>query len=424
LRLEVRSSFKILEIRNFRLFFIGQSVSLIGTWMSRLATSWLVYRLTGSAFLLGVVGFAGQIPTFFLCPIAGVWVDRLDRRKVLIITQIVAALQSAALAVLTLTNTITLWEVIALSAIQGVINAFDMPGRNAFLIDLVESRKNMKSAVALNSTMVNVARLAGPAIAGAVVAAAGEGVCFTVDAISYLAVIYSLLIMHIKPNPPLPGSSSMVDQLKDGWSYVSKFKPVRSLLILFAVIGFMGVPYSVLMPVFATKLSGGAGTLGVLMGAAGVGSLIGAVILTVRKSVRGLFRVVGVCAGLFGVGLIGFSFSHSFVLSVVCMAITGYGQIMQFTSTSTLIQTLVPDDKRGRVMSYWTMAYMGSVPLGSLLAGAMAKVMSAEHTVLLSGIGCMLGGLWFWRQLDELRPIVRPIYVEMGIIESLPITDP
>jgi MFS family permease len=411
------NALRALRHRNFLLYFCGQSVSLAGTWMTRLATSWLVYRLTGSSWLLGVISFVGQIPTFLLAPMAGVWVDRWERRRVVIMTQILATVQSLLLAWLTLSKHITVSEVIWLSIFQGAINAFDMPARQSFLIQMVEGREDLGNAIALNSTMVNAARLLGPAIAGLVIAAVGEGYCFLIDGLSYFAVIASLLAMRIEPHAVNKPTTSMSDQLREGWDYVSTFLPIRTVMILFAIVSFMGVPYTVLMPVFATKvLHGGPHTLGFLMGASGVGSIISALTLAARKSVRGLYRIIPAVAALFGCGLIAFSFSRNFWLSMGLLAITGFGMMQQFAASSTVIQTILEDDKRGRVMSYWTMAYMGASPFGSLLAGGLAPVIGAPGTVVLCGAGCVAGAVWFWTQLPKLRPVIRPIYQRLGIL--------
>ncbi len=408
---------RALRHRNFRLFFCGQSVSLAGTWMTRLATSWLVYRLTGSSLLLGVVTFAGQIPTFLLAPVAGVWVDRWERRRVLLVTQLLAALQSLLLAGLTLSGRITIQEIVWLSIFQGLINAFDMPARQSFLVQMVEGRTDLSNAIALNSTMVNGARLLGPAMAGIVIAAVGEGYCFLIDGLSYFAVIASLLAMKIEGQAVNQSAASMLVRLKEGWTYVSTFAPIRTVLLSFAIVSFMGVPYTVLMPVFATKiLHGGPHTLGFLMGAAGVGSIIAAVILAARKSVRGLYRVIPAVSAMFGGGLIAFSFSRNYWLSLALMAVTGFGMIQFAAASNTVIQTIAEEDKRGRVMSYYTMAYMGASPFGSLLAGSLAPVIGAPGTVLLCGIGCVAGAVWFWFQIPKLRPVIRPIYQRLGIL--------
>ena len=412
-------AWRALRHRNFRLFFTGQSISLIGTWMTRIATSWLVYRLTGSALLLGTVSFAGQIPTFLLAPFAGVLVDRIDRRKLLVWTQVLAAIQSLAMAALTLARIITIHEIIVLSACQGLINAFDMPGRQSFLVQMVEDKQDLSNAIALNSSMVNMARLVGPAIAGIIIAAVGEGYCFAIDGISYIAVVVSLLMMHVKPAALRRATTSMLEQLREGWSYVANFQPIRTILTLFALLSLMGMPFMVLMPIFASQvLHGGPHTLGYLMGASGVGALISAMSLALRKSVRGLTTMIQIAAVMFGAGLILFGLSHHLVLSLFLMLIVGFGMMQGLAASNTIIQTLVPEDKRGRVMSYYTMAFVGMAPFGSLLAGALAHKFGAPHAVIITGTCCLIGAVWYTTQLKSIRAIMRPIYVDMGIIQS------
>ena len=405
--------------RNFRLFFTGQSISLIGTWMTRVATSWLVYRLTGSALLLGVVSFAGQIPTFLLAPFAGVLVDRLNRRKMLIWTQALAGLQSLALAGLTLARVINIHEVIWLSVLKGLINAFDMPGRQAFLVQMVEEKQDLGNAIALNSSMVNMARLIGPALAGLVIGSVGEGYCFLIDGLSYLAVIASLVMMRVKVAPLMRSFAPMLEQLKDGWTYVRGFAPIRTILLLFALISLMGMPFMVLMPIFASKvLHGGPHTLGFLLGASGIGALISAISLALRKTVRGLTTMIQISAGVFGLGLISFGLSRWLPLSLFLMLIVGFGMMQGMAASNTVIQTLVPEDKRGRVMSYYTMAFVGMAPFGSLLAGALAHQLGAPHAVMITGACCLAGAVWFTTRLKAIRTVMRPIYIEMGIIRA------
>jgi MFS family permease len=416
----ISHAWRALRHRNFRLFFSGQSISLIGTWMTRIATSWLVYRLTGSALLLGLVGFMGQIPTFLLAPFAGVWVDRLDRRQVLLWTQALAAAQSLLLAGLTLSKRITIGEILILSAFQGLINAFDMPGRQAFLVQMVEDRKDLGNAIAINSSMVNLARLVGPSLAGLVIAAFGEGYCFAIDGVSYFAVIASLALMQIKP---LPGraaeASSMWTQLKEGWTYVSGFAPVRTILLLFALVSLMGMPFVVLMPIFASQvLHGGPHTLGLLMGASGVGALISALSLAVRKTVLGLGRMIPIAAGSFGAGLILFGLSHVMWFSMLMMLLTGFGMMQGMAASNTIVQTLVPEDRRGRVMSYYTMAFVGMAPFGSLLAGSLAHWLGAPRTVMITGSVVILGAIWFTTRLKAIRVEIRPIYQALGILPA------
>jgi MFS family permease len=412
-------AWRALKHRNFRLFFTGQSISLIGTWMTRVATSWLIYRLTGSALLLGLVSFAGQIPTFLLAPFAGVWVDRLDRRKILVWTQVLAGVQSLALAVLTLARVINIHEVLWLSVMQGLINAFDMPARQAFLVQMVEDKQALGNAIALNSSMVNMARLIGPALAGIVIGSVGEGYCFLIDAISYLAVIASLLMMRVTVGSPKLSRASMLEQLTDGWSYVIGFAPIRTILSLFALVSLMGMPFMVLMPIFAGRvLHGGPHTLGFLLGASGVGALASAISLALRKTVRGLTTMIQVSAALFGVGLICFGLSRFLPLSLFLMLIVGFGMMQGLAASNTVIQTLVPEDYRGRIMSYYTMAFVGMAPFGSLLAGALAHQLGAPRAVMITGAFCVAGAIWFSTQLRSIRQIMRPIYIEMGIIRS------
>jgi MFS family permease len=402
------------------LYFGGQSISLIGTWMTRLATSWLVYRLTGSAFLLGVVGFAGQIPTFLFAPFAGVWIDRLDRRQVLVVTQILAMLQSLALAALTLARHINIQEIIWLSAFQGLINAFDMPARQAFLVQMVEDKQDLGNAIALNSSMVNLARLVGPSLAGAVIAVSGEGYCFLIDGISYLAVIASLLAMRLPTVAIVRTADSMLIQLKKGWQYVSGFAPVRTILLLFATVSLMGWPFTVLMPIFAGKiLNGGPHTLGLLMGAVGIGALVSAISLAVRKTVLGLGRMIPIATASLGVGLILFGMSRVLWVSLLLMLVCGFGMMQQMAASNTIIQTIVEDNKRGRVMSFYAMAFVGMAPFGSLLAGVMAHAIGVPRTVMLSGVFCVAGAAWFATQLAAIRKLIRPIYVDLGILPAV-----
>jgi MFS family permease len=415
----ISHAWRALRHRNFRLFFGGQSISLVGTWMTRIATAWLVYRLTGSALLLGTVSFAGQIPTFIFAPFAGVWVDRLDRRQVLVWTQTLAMLQSFALAALTLSGHITIHWILALSITQGIINAFDMPGRQAFMVQMIEDRADLGNAIAINSSMVNMARLIGPSLAGILIAATNEGWCFFIDGVSYIAVIVSLLMMRVHIPAVKRRVQSTFTEMKEGWSYVSGFLPIRTILMLFAVVSLMGMPFVVLMPIFAARvLHGGPHTLGFLMGAMGVGALISALSLAARRSVRGLIRMIPLAAAVFGLGLIGFGFSHVFWLSMLMLLVAGMGMMQGMAASNTIIQTLVTEDKRGRVMSYYTMAFVGMAPFGSLLAGSMAHAIGAPWTVVISGAAVVLGAAWFLTRLPALRVVVRPIYQEMGIIPA------
>jgi MFS family permease len=388
--------------------------------MTRVATAWLVYRMTHSALLLGIVSFVGQLPTFVFAPFAGVWVDRLNRHRVLIATQALAMLQSLSLAALAFAKVITVSEIIWLGALQGLINAFDMPTRQAFVMQMIEEKQDLGNAIALNSSMVNMARLIGPSFAGIVIATIGEGVCFLIDGLSYLAVIASLIAMRALQSQMSPKRASVFHELKEGLDYVSRFAPVRSILLLLALVSLLGMPYTVLMPIFAASvLHGGPHTLGFLMAASGVGALTGAVVLAARKSVRGLGKMIPIATGLFGAGLILFSLSHVFWLSLLLLLVAGFGMMMQMASSNTILQTIVPDEKRGRVMSYYTMAFVGMAPFGSLFAGSLANRIGAPATIMISGVGCAAGAVWFAVRLKGLRNLVRPIYVKLGIVPEV-----
>ncbi|HEY1754609.1 MAG TPA: MFS transporter [Bryobacteraceae bacterium] len=412
-------AWRALRHRNFKLFFFGQSISVIGTWMTRLATTWLVYHLTHSALLLGIVSFAGQIVSFALGPFAGVWVERLNRRQLLVWTQAGGAVQSLAMAALTLAHVITLGEIIALTALQGLINAFDMPARQSFLVKMVEDPNDLSNAIAINSSMANGARLVGPAIAGLIVGAFGEGWCFLIDGISYFAVIASLLLMHIKPVDSRRNTASMLEQMREGWDYVRTFRPIRTILLLFALVSLMGYSYSVLLPLFAAQvLHGGAATLGWLTGASGVGALTSALSLAVRRSVVGLTRMLQIAAAMLGGALILFGLSHTLWLSLALMVFVGFGLMQCASASNTIIQSLVPEDKRARAMSYYTMAFFGAAPFGSLMAGAMAERIGAPYTVIFTGAFCIAGALWFTFDLPKINSVMRPIYQEMGLMGS------
>jgi MFS family permease len=411
------SAFRALRSRNYRLFFIGQGISLIGTWMTRLATAWLVYRITDSAFLLGVVNFAGQLPSFFLPPLAGVWVDRWDRHKVLVATQVAAMAQSLALAALTLSGRINMPWVIGLTLFQGVINAIEIPTRQSFVVRMIDDRADLSNAIALNSSNFNAARLVGPAVAGAVVAAVGEGYCFLIDGLSYIAVIGGLLAMKLTPDQRMRSRRHIRHELAEGWKYVAGSAAIRSILIFLAVIGIVGAPCTVLAPMIAGQtLGGGANTLGFLMAASGVGALICAVRLVFRRSVVGLGRLMTIAVAMFGIGCVLLGLSRWLWISMMLMAVTGYGLMYQIVATNTIVQTIVEDDKRGRVMSFYTIALLGSAPIGSLLSGSLAARIGVQPTFVVSGTACALAALWFWRQLPEIRRAVRPRYVELGII--------
>jgi len=417
----VRHLLRALRSRNYRLFVVGQSVSLVGTWMQQVAMSWLVYRLTGSALLLGVVGFTSQIPTLFLSPVAGVLADRWDRRRLLLATQALAMLQALLLAVAVLTGSVHVWQIVLLSFVLGVVNAFDIPIRQSFVVEMVDHREDLGNAIALNSSMVNAARLIGPSIAGILVASVGEGVCFVVNAVSYLAVIMALWAMRIPPGPHkgLP-RRHILHELREGFHYTFGSGPIRSILLLVAVISLMGMPYAVLVPLFAKEvLHGGAHTFGFLMAAAGCGALSGTLYLASRKSVLGLGRVIVNATVLFAAGIAVFSLSRNVVVSLLALTLAGFGAMTLVASSNTVLQTILEEDKRGRVMSFFTMSFVGMAPFGSLAAGAMADLIGPRDTLLIGSGFCLAAGALFARHLPKIREKVRPIYLRMGIIREV-----
>jgi MFS family permease len=418
----LKSVLRSFRHRNFRLFFTGQSISMIGTWMQRIAVGWLVYRLTNSAFLLGMVGFSSQVPTFLLAPFAGVLADRHNRHRILVFTQALAMVQALILSLLVLFHLIEIWHIIVLSIVLGVINAFDMPTRQSFMMEMVEEKKDLSNAIALNSTMVNAARLLGPAVAGILIAAVGEGMCFLINAVSFVAVILSLLLMRIERKNIEQRQSKVWQELKEGFLYAAGFAPIRDVLLIFALVNLVAMPYVVLMPIFAEGvLHGGPSLFGYLMGSVGLGALTGAIYLASRKSVRGLIQRIPYAVTLFGSALIVFSFSRIVFVSLGLMVLTGIGQMVLMAGSNTLLQTMAEDDKRGRVMSFFTMAFMGATPVGSLIAGSLASKIGAPWTLCAGGIGCIAGAFVFARRLPKLKQLARPLYVKMGIIPELAI---
>lgn len=409
---------RALRHRNYRLFIAGQLVSLTGTWMSTVATSWLVFRLTGSALTLGIVGFAGQFPAFLMAPFAGIFVDRLDRRRILLATQSLSMLQSFALAALTFSGRASVPALIALCALQGLINAFDMPCRQAFLIDLIEDKSDLGNAIALNSSMVNAARLVGPAAAGFIIAWSSEAWVFLFDGLSFFAVIASLLAIRVADRPSRgAGASDALGELRAGLRYAYRSVPIRSIILLLGAVSLVGVPYTVLTPIIASDvLGGGPHTLGLLTASTGCGALIGAAWLAARRSVLGLGGLIPAATAVFGGGLILFSFSRSLPLSMALLTVTGFGFMVQLASGNTVLQTVVEDDMRGRVMSLFMTAFLGAAPLGSLAAGVLAERFGAPHTLLLGGLASLAAAAWFARLLPEIRRAVRPIYVRKGIL--------
>jgi len=419
-RPRIPAMLRALRHPNFQLFFSGQLISLIGTWMDNIAEAWLVYRLTGSSLLLGTVAFAGQIPVFLLAPLGGMAADRWNRRRIVIATQTLSMIQAGMLAALTLSHRVTVWEVVVLAASMGAVNAFDIPARQAFLVEMV-GREDLMNAIALNSSMFNGARVIGPAIAGMLVASIGEGWCFFANSVSYIAVITGLLLMHVEPLRRAVSKETPFENIVAGFRFVRRTGPIWALMLLIGLVSFVAVPYSVLMPIFADRiLHGGARGLGILMGAAGVGALLGALTLAARRGVHGLGRVVAYAAAGFGFSLILFSFSRWFPLSVALLIPVGFGVMLQMSSSNTLIQAMVPDHLRGRAMAVYTMMFMGMAPIGALFAGAMADRIGAPLTVTIGGFSAILGAAYFYRRLPKLRFEARELLSAQGLLGAEP----
>ncbi len=391
---------------NYRLFFAGQGVSLIGTWMQQVAMAWLVYKLTGSATLLGFVGFVSQIPNLVVMPFAGVLVDRFDRRRIILFTQTLSMLQAVVLSVLVYTNTIQVWHIYVLGLFLGLVNAVDMPARQAFVVKMVSKKEDLSSAIALNSAMFNGARLIGPTLAGLIIAAAGERACFLVNAASYLAVIFSLLAMKLPHEHPHIRKGGVLRDLAEGTSYTIKSVPIRSLLMLVSFLSLIAMPYITIMPVVAkVVLAGDSRTYGFLMGAVGVGALCGAFFLGSRKTYMVLWTILPVVAALFGTGLIFASFSRTFWLTMALAAVTGFGMMVTLASSNTLIQNIVHDDKRGRVMAFYSASMMGTLPFGNLIMGKVVDLIGAPYTLLVGGSLAVIAAGVFSTQIANLRKI-------------------
>jgi MFS family permease len=417
------SALRALGSRNYRLFVAGQLISLVGTWMQMVAQSWLVYRLTGSAALLGLIGFAGQIPVFVLAPLGGVVADHANRRRVITVTQSVMMALAALLAALTLGGWVRVWHLFILAACLGIANAFDIPARQAFVIEMVD-REHLVNAIALNSSMVNGARVVGPAIAGLVVAAVGEGWCFFLNAVSYIAVIGALLMMRLDVRRRVPSQISAWESIVEGFAYSWRTAPVRALLLLLGLVSLMGMPYSVLMPIVADRiLHGGPNAYGLLMSASGLGALAGAASLTVRRQLSGLGRWVAVSAAGFGASLIAFSFSRSLWLSAALLLPAGFFVMVEMAASNTLIQAMIPDRLRGRVMAVYSMMFMGMAPIGALMAGALADPLGAPATVAIGGAVCIAGGLIFGARLPSLRGPARELIVAQQVSAGGPPDD-
>jgi len=405
---------RALGSRNYRLYFFGQAVSLIGTWMQQIALRWLVYRLTKSELLLGVVGFASDIPVFFLVPFAGVLADKFKRQRILAITQGLAALQALILAILVITDQVAVWHIVALGALLGVINAFDIPTRQSFLVEVVENKEDLGNAIALNSFIFNGALLIGPILAGMMIAFFGEGPCLILNGVSYLALIGALLLMKIPERKMASGNIQLGRGILEGATYAFRSVPIRSILLLVALVSFVGVSYLLFMPVLAEGvLHGGPRVFGYLMSATGVGALAGAVFLASRKNILGLGKVIVVAGILYGIGLIALPLSHHLILSLIIAMVVGFSLMMQMTASNTILQTIVDDRKRGRVMSLFVMARRGVESFGSLVAGAVAHRFGAPDTLMFGGLVCLLAAVVFATKLSKIRETSRNFYKKM-----------
>ncbi|MEI7956339.1 MAG: MFS transporter [Verrucomicrobiota bacterium] len=406
--------------RNYRLFFAGQIVSLMGSWMTQTAIVWLVYQLTNSPFWLGMVAFAGQFPGLLIGPVAGVWVDRLNRRQLLIATQVLSMLQSLALAWFTLSGKISVTHLALLAMVQGVINAFDMPARQAMPVLLVEKKEHLANVIAMNVSMFHLARLVGPAIAGFVIAGLNAGYCFLLDGISFLAVIAALVAMRVCQEPVAKSGASIWRDFRSGLDYALGFGPIRRLILLVGSTALFGMSFGVLTPVYAREYFGGdARTLGLLMASSAAGSVIAAVYLSGRKSLRGLGRVIYSGTTLMGLSIIAFAFSRNLPVSIGCLVLAGGGSILVFASSNTLLQNLVDEGKRGRVMSLFTMAFLGGMPLGSLLTGTLAHQLGTTFATCANGSSCLMLGLLFYRQLPAFRAQARPVLERAGLLPGV-----
>ncbi len=421
LKNKLKLMFRALKYKNFRLFVGGQSLSLVGTWIQQVAMLWLVYSLTNSALMLGIVGFSGQIPMFVIAPFAGVLADRIDRHKVLLITQALALLQAFVLSLLVFLNAVTIWHLIILSVFLGIINALDMPIRQAFVVEMLDNnRQDLGNAIALNSSMVNAARLIGPSIAGILIATLGEGWCFLINSLSYVAVVYSLIRMKVIPLKKELKDKKIFAEIVEGFSYAFNLPPIKYLVGLLAVVSLFSSSITLLAPVVAKDvLHGNSSTFGFLMSAYGSGALFGAFYLLNKQSVLGLGKTIAAAVTIFGASLIIFSFSTSLVISIIFMALAGLGNMLQIASTNTLLQTIVEENKRGRVMSLYTMAFRGMSPFGNLAAGSLASLLGTTFALTSGGTICFFSGIFFYRKLPYLKNFVHPIYEKLGIIHEV-----
>lgn len=419
-KMKLQHILRSLESRNYRLFFRGQSLFLLGSMMTQTAMLWLAYSLTKSALFLGIVGFVNQVPNFIFAPFAGVFLERWNRRDILLATQASSAIVSLTLAALALTDKINVFHIIYFSILQGVLNSFDIPSRYAFIIDILEKKEDISNATALHSSLMTGSRMIGPAIAGIIIATWGAGYCFLIDGISYIAIVSALLAIKVPLKEVLTRSyTDLWARIKEGFTYAFEFLPIRSILMMMALVSFMGMPYKALMPIFAIQiLDGDSATLGFLMGASGLGALFGCIYLSSRASVVGFSKIIVIAPAVFGTSLIIFSLSDALWLSLITLTVVGCSSVLEYSSSNAVLQTITEEDKRGRVMSLYTMSLMGTIPFGELFAGGLANIVGATNTLKIGGAFCILGAVIFYKNLPTMRKFIGPIYIENGLVKK------
>jgi len=413
--------FKSLHSRNYRLYFIGQGISLIGSWMQNIALSWLIYRLTGSVFLLGLIGFTSQIPTLLLTPVTGVVTDRFNRLNILKLTQTCYLLLALAMTLLVMLNQIEVWHIIVLSVLGGVITAFDAPARQSLVINLIDNPDDLGNAIALNSAIFNGARLIGPAVAGVTIAAVGEGVCFLLNTLSFFAVLAALMNIRIHANPVAAKQENLKKSFREGWQYTFHSVPIRMLITLLALLSLAGFSFIVLLPAYAKEiLHGSSDTLGYLMSALGAGALLAALYMASRQNVIGLSKILAMNIGIVSAAVVLASFTQQVAFALIWCFFGGLSMILLLSSINTLLQTITDEDKRGRVMSFYAMALMGTTPIGNLIAGYIASKIGIPYTFLIFGVITLGTGVWFSLNLKAFRKYVHPIFINKGILHGLP----
>ena len=410
-------SLRALRHRNFRLFLAGQIFALVGYWLQMVAQSWLLYRLTGSATLLGVLAFAGSVPILLLSPLAGLWSDRCNLHRAMFATQVLELLQAATLAALALAGIIAPWHIITLAMVLGILVAIELPIRHAYLLELVEGKEDLPNAIALTSLMANSGRLVGPAIAGILIGVLSEAHCFLINALTYIAVVISFLLIRSRPQPRVPVSTPLLAGLREGFSYAWRTLPIRALLLALAVVAFVATPYSALMPVMVREVfGGGSEDMGFLMGASGLGAISGTLYLASRANARGLVRLIIIAGLAAGTALMLFANAPSTRYALPLLVVVGFGILVTSVSVNMILQTIVDDDKRGRVMSLYTVAFLGIAPFGALAAGALADIVGPRATITVGGLCCVAAALILARKRHDIRAGIRPIYEKLGIV--------